>query len=87
VAVAAPTAKHSHHHAGSVQIQTHTIYVLSDQNNHQTLEAVSIRTGITDGLYTEVVSGLKEGEQVITSMATPSSTSSGGSFGGFPRMR
>ena len=87
VSVATPTAKHSHHHASSVQIQTHTIYVLSRDNNRQVLEAVSVRTGITDGLYTEVISGLNEGDQVITSMVAPSSASTAGSFGGFPRMR
>ncbi|HVM51213.1 MAG TPA: efflux RND transporter periplasmic adaptor subunit [Candidatus Acidoferrum sp.] len=54
-------------------------------------QATRVRTGITDGSYTEITEGLKEGDAVITSVHIPSSQSSsamGGSspFGG-PRFR
>ncbi|MGH8022916.1 MAG: efflux RND transporter periplasmic adaptor subunit, partial [Limisphaerales bacterium] len=45
------------------QPATHTVYVLSGQGRDVQLKPVKIRTGISDGIYTEVVSGLKEGEQ------------------------
>lgn len=61
-----PVAKRHHHFAAS-PIQTHTVFVLDGDADHPKLEAVQIRTGITDGLYTEVTSGLKEGESVVTS--------------------
>jgi HlyD family secretion protein len=57
-------------------------------------EAVRVRLGITDSSYTEVLEGLKEGDQVITSVKQPaaqadaSPSSSGRSpFGGPPRFR
>ncbi|MGH7979727.1 MAG: efflux transporter periplasmic adaptor subunit, partial [Limisphaerales bacterium] len=43
------------------------VYVLSGQSPDVTLKPVKIHTGITDGIYTEVLSGLKEGEQIVTS--------------------
>jgi HlyD family secretion protein len=55
-------------------------------------QATRVRTGITDGSYTEITEGLKEGDAVVTSVRMPSSqgtsTSSGTSpFGGPPRFR
>jgi len=35
------------------------------------LEAVQVRAGITDNIHTEVLSGLKEGDQVVTGLAIP----------------
>ena len=32
------------------------------------LKPVVIETGVSDGIYTQIVSGLKEGDQVVTSM-------------------
>lgn len=49
---------------------------------------VQIETGITDGVITEVTSGLDEGQEVVTSMFTPGATASpsmGSPFGGAPR--
>lgn len=49
---------------------------------------VQIETGITDGVITEVISGLDEGQEVVTSMFTPGATASssmGSPFGGAPR--
>lgn len=42
---------------------TRTIYVLKDDK----LQPVQVRTGITDGIYTEVTDGLKENDKVVTS--------------------
>jgi HlyD family secretion protein len=55
-------------------------------------KAVRVRTGITDGAYTEVTGGLQEGDVVITSVKLPAAASTpapaGASpFGGPPRMR
>jgi len=53
------------------------------------LQPVQIKTGITDGISTEVLSGLNEGDKVVTgtvSTGTAAATTSnpfGG--GGFPR--
>jgi HlyD family secretion protein len=55
--------------------------------------AVRVRTGITDGSYTEITDGLQEGESVITAVKLPSAQAattapSGTSpFGGPPRFR
>ncbi len=47
-------------------------------------ERVSVATGVTDGSFTEVLSGLDEGTQVVTDRAdgTTSTTTSGGRSGG-----
>jgi len=67
----------------------HTVYVLVDEGKDPKLQAVQIKTGISDGILTEVISGLDEGAKVVTSVATPGATAAatGGPFGGFPRMR
>jgi HlyD family secretion protein len=55
-------------------------------------QATRVRTGITDGSYTEITDGLKEGESVITSVritsaqAAPAPTGTS-PFGGPPRFR
>jgi HlyD family secretion protein len=54
---------------------------------------VRIRTGITDGSFTEITDGLQEGDTVITSVKLPAAQTAvqapaGQSpFGGPPRMR
>lgn len=77
-----------HMHSGGGPSPIHTVYVLLGSGDDTKLEAVRIKTGITDGINTEVVSGLKEGDKVVTSslsgMADPSS---GNPFGGFRRIR
>jgi len=67
----------------------HTVYVLSGEGRNAKLEAVQIRTGITDGISTEVLSGLDEGAQVVTGVASTVASSSkpASPMGGFPRMR
>jgi HlyD family secretion protein len=72
--------------------QIRTIYILTGgANGKPKLQPAQIRAGISDGIYTEVLDGLKEGDQVVTGMVssgTPAAQISnpfGG--GGFPRMR
>lgn len=47
---------------------THTVYVLNKTQDPKKPELVpvKIQTGINDGVNTEVISGLKEGDQVVT---------------------
>jgi HlyD family secretion protein len=46
-----------------------TIYVLSGEGHNATLKPVQIKTGISDGVFTEVLSGLKEDDKVVTGLA------------------
>ncbi len=68
---------------------SHTVYVLTGEGKDAKLQAVQIKTGISDGISTEVTSGLDEGAQVVTgtiSTGTPAAAPAspfGG--GGFPR--
>jgi HlyD family secretion protein len=49
-----------------------TVYKLADPNaKDKKLEAVSARFGISDGVFTEVLSGLEEGDTLVTSITTP----------------
>jgi HlyD family secretion protein len=68
----------------------HTVYVLSGTGNAAKLQAVQVKTGISDGISTEVISGLNEGAQVVTgvvSAGTQAVRPSSPLGGGFPRMR
>jgi HlyD family secretion protein len=70
----------------------HTVYVLAGEGKDAKLQAMQIKTGISDGISTEVVSGLDEGMQVVTGMvsiSTPAARPASpiGGAGGFPRMR
>jgi HlyD family secretion protein len=54
-----------------------TVYILaSAEGKRPELKPVKIQTGITDGVSTEVVEGLKEGDQVVTGLLTMQSSSS-----------
>lgn len=67
---------------GQQEKKQQTIYILDANKKPQ---PVQIRTGITDGRYTEVVEGnLKEGQDVIVGLATSKAESgaSGSPFGG-----
>ena len=68
----------------------HTIYVLLGADENARLQPVQIKTGISDGISTEVISGLNEGDRVVTGMAVPSGAAAAASNpfgGGMPRMR
>jgi HlyD family secretion protein len=51
--------------------------------NPDTLKATVVRIGITDGVNSEVLEGLKAGDRVITASTAPTAKKSGG-FGGPP---
>jgi len=68
----------------------HAVYMLSGTGRDAKLRAVQIKTGISDGLSTEVVSGLDEGAQVVTGVVLTDESNAEGSNpfgGGFPRRR
>jgi HlyD family secretion protein len=71
--------------------QMRTVYVLADsKNDAPQLRPVQIRVGISDGINTEVLDGLKEGDVIVSGMtggaqaAAPAGNPFGGG-GGFPR--
>jgi HlyD family secretion protein len=67
----------------------HTVYVLTGEGKDAKLQPVQVKTGISDGISTEVIAGLDEGAQVVTgtfsagTSAAPAANPFGG--GGFPR--
>ncbi len=67
----------------------HTVYVLSGDGKNAKLQPVKIKTGISDGISTELLSGLNEGDKVATGMilSGPAATTTSNPFGGggFPR--
>ncbi len=75
--------------AGGAPI-TRTIYKLIDPNpDKPVLEAATVKLGISDGAFTEILEGLKEGDLVITSITipgakpTPAASPFGSPAGGF----
>src|SRR5260370_3368797 len=70
--------------AGRERRNERTVYVLSGSRPH----AVQIRAGISDGVMTEVVDGLKEGDRVVTAELTATAAAASppaNPFGGGPR--
>ena len=61
-----------------------TVYVLSEENGKKQLKPVKVRTGITDGVNTELLEGLKEGDQVVTGLLTTQSGPGGPGQGNRP---
>ena len=62
--------------------------MLSGTGDDAKLQAVQIRTGISDGISTEVLSGLDEGAQVVTGVVLTGTQAAGASNpfgGGFPQ--
>ncbi len=66
-----------------------TVYVLAGDAAAPQLKAMQIKTGITDGIFTEITTGLNEGDKVVSSVAqadAQNSNSTSSPFGGgFPR--
>jgi HlyD family secretion protein len=92
LAAGQPGGGPGHHatHSRGEHPTVHTIYVLAESGSDPRLEPVQIKTGISDGIFTEVVSGLDEGAKVVTSVVNTSAAAApAGPFGGggFPRMR
>jgi HlyD family secretion protein len=80
---------HNGSHGHGERAVFHTVYVLSGEGDDAKLQAVQVKTGISDGISTEVLSGLDEGAQVVTSAVSTGthSATAASSFGsGFPRM-
>lgn len=77
--------------------RSQTIYIVekssSDGKESVALKPVTVRLGVADGTYTEVIEGLKEGDVVATgsvtsattALAAPAASPFGGPFGGAPR--
>jgi HlyD family secretion protein len=82
-----PPGKHVTTGRTHAEKRDHTIYVMPPGGGKPA--PVSVKLGITDGVYTEVTSGLKEGDVVVTSVEYPQKTSSSASSnpfgGGMPR--
>ena len=67
-----------------------TVYILAGDEHAPTLKPVQIRTGITDGIATEITEGLKEGDKVVSGLVNSDTAGTAGSnpFGGpFQRPR
>lgn len=68
----------------------HTVYLLKHDGNNEKLQPVQIKTGISDGIYTEVLDELKEGDEVVVGAlsASQKAQKARNPFGGgFPRIR
>jgi HlyD family secretion protein len=65
----------------------HTVYLLAGDGKDATLRAVQIKTGISDGISTEVISGLDEGAQIVIGVVTSGAQAAAPAnpFGGGPR--
>ena len=61
--------------------------MLAGEGKDANLQAVQIKTGISDGISTEVVSGLDEGAQVVTGVVSTGTQAAktASPIGGFPR--
>jgi len=76
------------HGRGGERQMVRTVYVLPSDTAKTGLRAVQIKIGISDGIDTEVLDGLKEGDQVVTgatSTSTQTTTPTSSPFGGGPR--
>ena len=68
-----------------------TVYVLVGDDNAPQLKPLPVKTGITDGIFTELVDGLKEGDKIVSGVVqtdaqnSTSTSSPFGGGGGFPR--
>ena len=85
VITAEQAAASAERRAGDNSYTTRTVYRLPGGDRQATPEAVSVKIGITDGIASEVASGLKEGDVVITSVTVNSAKPSGAQsnpFGG-----
>jgi HlyD family secretion protein len=72
-----------------------TVYLIDQERSapgKPVLQAVSVKTGISDGTNTEIAEGLKEGDVVVTGVVITAATATaatpnpfGGPMGGPPR--
>ncbi|MGH8017282.1 MAG: hypothetical protein ACREIA_03180, partial [Opitutaceae bacterium] len=80
-------------------VSSRVVYKLVGPPEAQKLEAVRVRTGISDSSFTEVLAGLQEGDTIVTSVILPGKPASNaapmrafgagnsGGSGGGPRFR
>jgi HlyD family secretion protein len=89
--LATPSGGGERHHAMSAngeRSQYHAVYVLVGAGETSNIESVQVKTGITDGINTEVLSGLNAGDKVVIDETLPGDRASSNPFGGgMPRMR
>jgi len=67
-----------------------TVYIIATADNAQVLKPIQVKTGITDGIFTEITdSDLKEGDKVVSGVLNNDLQAAAGSNpfggGGFPR--
>jgi HlyD family secretion protein len=62
-----------------------TIYVLRGEGRDARPEAIRIKTGISDGIFTEILEGLQEGDPVVVAMLGPQTQSASSSASPFRR--
>ena len=64
--------------------QIHTVYVVnkSDTGKKMTLKPVQIKTGINDGVFTQLLEGLNEGDEIVTGEVIANSAAPAASGGG-----
>jgi HlyD family secretion protein len=74
----------SHSGGGSSPPAIRTVYLLTPAapGGEPGLQPVRIRTGITDGQFTEVTDGLKESDQVVTSVRSAAANAAAAATGG-----
>jgi HlyD family secretion protein len=76
-------------HKGKSNRSLRTVYVLAGSDSSPQLKPMQIKIGITDGIFTEIVDGLKEGDKVVSSVAQADAQGSNAASspfgGGFPR--
>jgi HlyD family secretion protein len=70
-------------HSKAEHRPTRTIYVLKDEK----LQPVQVKTGITDGIFTEITDGLSENDKVVTSASYKSGSASAQASNPFGGMR
>jgi HlyD family secretion protein len=66
--LASASSRPGHHGHGGEHPVYHTVFLLASQGSDPTLQPVRIQTGISDGISTEVLSGLDEGATVVTGL-------------------
>lgn len=69
------------------QVTTRTVYRLAGTPEAPKIEPVTVKLGITDGINTEVLAGLKAGEVLVTSALIPGDDASGPVNNPFSGMR
>ena len=57
--------------AGETPVVTRTVYRLPHGDKAATPEAVTVKVGITDGLASEIIEGVAEGDVLLTSVTVP----------------